>query len=473
MTSSNNNSTKLVETSVDRRLSSTPRTDLGNAERLVARFGDDIRYCPLLKSWFVWDGQRWTLDETGQVHRLAKQTARDILGESAIAREHGEDSTASELAKHARRSESEARLKSMVSLATTEKSVVITSDMLDKDPFLFNVENGTIDLRTGELREHRRGDLLTKLAPVEFDPKARAPRWEQFLATVLSEDEELVSYLQRTVGYSLTGDIREQVIFLPYGTGNNGKSTFLKAIQDLLGDYAQQADAASFLANKGHGIPNDIAAMRGSRMVSAVEVRAGSMFDEATVKQITGGDRIKARFLYKEYFEFDPTFKIWLAVNHKPEISHQDHAIWRRIRVIPFSVSIPEAQKDKKLSAKLREELSGILNWALEGCAVWLKNGLATPLTVELETETYREDMDDLGEFFEQFCVERSGCCTKNSLYTRYASWAELQGPDKPMSKKRFGMTMKERGYKGARDKAGTRIWLGIDLKQEFQHTDF
>lgn len=460
------NSNRQPETTSDRDLSYRPRTDYGNAERLVARHGHDLRYCPPLKSWFVWDGRRWQVDDSGEVMRRAKATIRAIAHEAQAADDDDDGNRADALRTWKKTSEAETRLKAMTSLASSERGMVIQPDDLDRNRMVFNVENGTLDLATGELRPHRRDDLLTLLAPVTFDPDATAPLWENFLSTVMGGHAELIDYLQRLVGYSMTGDIGEQMMPVLYGTGSNGKSTFITALLDLFGEYGQQAEGSTFLTSRGDRVRNDLAALRGSRFVSAVEVKAGSMFDETTVKQLTGGDRIRARFLYKEYFEYDPTFKVWLAVNHKPEIAHQDHAIWRRIRVIPFEVRIDEESKDKRLNEKLRAEMSGILNWALAGCLEWQRNGLQTPADVELETAVYQDEMDDLAEFFEQVCIiDTTAVCTKDDLYQAYSIWALQQGDRFPMKKKKLGMTLKERGYRDGKH-GGDRAWFGIGLKE-------
>lgn len=324
--------------------------------------------------------------------------------------------------------------------------------------------NGTVDLRTGELRPHRREDLITRLAPVEYDPDAEAPLWEAFLRRIMDGNEDLIRFLQRAVGYSLTGDTSEQCFFLLYGTGANGKSTFLEAIRAMLGDYAQQADFGTFLVQNRDGPRNDVARLVGARFVSAVEVESGRRLSETLVKQLTGNDRVVARFLYREHFEFVPTFKLWLAANHKPVIRGADHAIWRRIKLIPFQVTIPPEDRDRQLAARLRAELPGVLAWAVRGCLEWQQYGLGEPPEVTEATNEYRAEMDPLGPFFGERCVLHPNArAYAGELYAGYAAWCEQAG-ERPMSQREFGLRLQERGFE-RRIVRGRVVWVGLGLR--------
>ena len=256
----------------------------------------------------------------------------------------------------ARRSEANARIKALIDLTESEVTVPILPDALDVPPMLLNVENGTVDLRDGTLHEHRRSDLLTKLAPVAYERAARCPRWDQFLRRVLPDDE-LRSFMQRAIGYSLTGDTGEEVAFLLHGTGANGKSKFLETVRSVLGTYSQQAPSDLLLTKRTSGVPSDVARLQGARFVTSVETDEGRQLAEALFKQLTGGDRATARYLYAEFFEFMPVCKLWLATNHKPEIKETSEALWRRIHLVPFAVTIPRPQRDPHLGRKLRAEL--------------------------------------------------------------------------------------------------------------------
>jgi putative DNA primase/helicase len=432
-------------------------TDLGNAQRLVAAEGENIRYCYKNKSWYVWDDRTWLKDESGEIHRVAKRTVKGMLHAAADL----DDDRCKILVAHEQKSESEGRLNAMVSLARSEKGVSVRSVDFDANPMLFNCLNVTIDLNTGEPREHCRADLISKVAPVEYEPIAKCPTWLEFLNTVTGGSAELTDYLQRCVGYSLTGQTREHALFLLYGTGANGKSTFLEVLRYVFGDYSQAADFGSFLFSNGLPIRNDLAKLHGARFVTANESDSGKRLDETVVKQMTGGDKVTARFLYGEHLEFTPQFKLWLGTNHKPTIRGQDEGVWRRIRLIPFTVSIPSQQQDHMLRDKLMLEAPGILNWALQGLAQWLTNGLQEPAAVKEATTEYRADQDVIGHFLETRCVEKAGLETSaRVLYTDYKQWAEQTG-EWTMNERVFSNVLAERGFKKVRLGAGM-VWKGI-----------
>lgn len=421
-----------------------PLTDLGNAERFAFMHADRLRFVPAWGSWLVWDDRRWRRDDLRRVHRLAWETVRAIYDEG-IAQEDKKDKKATLV--HAVRSESEARIRAMVNLAQSHHTLVMSHTELDADPWLLNVENGTIDLRLGTLRAHRQADLMTRLAPVVFDAEAECPRWLAFLTRIMNGREELVAFLQRAIGYSLTGDTREQCLFFLYGTGQNGKSTFVELFLDLLGDYAATADFSTFLERRSEGPRNDVAGLAGARFVSSIEASEGKRFNTALVKSLTGGDRIKARFLYAELFEFKPLFKLWLAANHKPAIPDTTISIWRRIKLVPFTVQIPDAEKDEGLPAALRAELPGILRWAVEGCQAWLETGLRAPEEVKAATEKYRAESDLLAEFLEECCERDPGASVQaTELFKTYKAWAE-EGKEHAMTQTKFGRELEARGF--------------------------
>jgi hypothetical protein len=298
-------------------------TDLGNAERFVDHHQKDVRYCIQL-GWLVWDGRRWAVDNSGEVERRAKLAVRQIYIEAA----HTEDKEAREaISSWAHRSESAARITAMIELAKSEYGIPVNQDALDCNPWLLNVANGTLDLKSGALREHSPDDLITKLIDVEYHPDAKCPTWEKFLERVLDGDTDFIQFIQKALGYSLTGSTREQVFFINYGTGQNGKTTLQDTMRELLGDYAKQTSTETLLVKRFDGIPNDVARLAGARFVCAVETESGRRLAEALVKAMTGGDTMSARFLYRETFQFKPSFKLWLAVNHKPRILGTDVAI--------------------------------------------------------------------------------------------------------------------------------------------------
>jgi len=439
-------------------------TDLGNAERLIYHHGHNLRYCWLWSKWLVWDGKRWMKDDSGEVYRLAKETVASIYQEAASATD---EERRKALAKHAVRSEAGARIKEMVDLARSD--VPVMPDELDGDPDFLNCENGTIDLRTGELREHRREDLITKIAPVQYRPDAAAPAWEAFLERVLPS-EELRGFVQRAAGYSATGDTSEQCMFINHGIGANGKSTFQEAISRTLGDYAMRAPTEMLLTRRTGGIPNDVARLKGARFVSASETEEGRRLAESLIKDLTGQDTITARFMRAEFFDFRPTHKLWLSTNHKPEIRGTDNAIWRRIRLIPWSVAIPPAEQDKKLPATLRRELPGILAWIVRGCLEWRREGLRPPDEVRRATVEYRAEMDLLAGFIADCC--KTGADHRayaSDLYKAYKLWCDDTG-ERHETQTKFGRRLTEKGYEngGKGGARGAAIRLGLVLNEEW-----
>jgi putative DNA primase/helicase len=435
-------------------------TDVGNGRRLVARHGQDLRYCDRLGGWVVWDGRRWELDETGEIERRAKDTVRAIYDE---ARECTDDDRRRVLFKHALKSEGKYRIAAMTAMAQSELAVVARPRDFDRDRWRLTVNNGTLDLRTGALLPHRRDDLITRLAPVNYDPGAKAPLWLEFLDRAQDGNEALIDFLCRAVGYSLTGSTREQCLFILYGTGANGKSTFTDAVRTLLGDYSQQTPVDTLMIKRGQTIPNDIARLKGTRLVTASEAEEGQRLAESLVKQMTGGDPLAARFLHAEWFEFLPEFKVWLATNHKPMIYGTDNAIWRRIRLIPFTVTIPPEEQDRDLGRKLRAELPGILAWAVRGCLEWQRVGLGAPEEVKQATRGYRDEMDKLGGFLDECCVLNAQAqAGASELYLAYSEWCEANG-EKAVSGTRFGRQMAERGFDRERKNYG-KVYLGIGL---------
>ncbi len=437
-------------------------TDLGNAERLICAHGDDLRHVKLFGRWLVWDGTRFAMDDTGESTRRATAAVRSIYEEAARCTAADERKR---IAAWAKASESAIRIGAMIQLAASNKHVAIRHERLDADPWLLNVQNGTIDLRACELRPHRRSDLLTKRVEALYDPDAEAPLWYEFLERI-QPDPEVRSFLQRFTGYSLTGSTQEQKLAILWGGGANGKSTFVETVMALLGDYAQRTPAETLLARRESGIPNDVARLRGARFVAAVETEEGRRLAEVRVKELTGSDTISARFMRAEWFDFRPVAKLWISTNHRPTVRGTDEAIWRRICLIPFTVTIPEAERDRTLAERLRGELPGILAWAVEGCRAWLSVGLKPPAAVLAATSEYRQEQDVLGQFLDDACVADSGCWSPaGDLFKAYREWAEEAGEKHVLTQKAFGTALSERGFlKDRRGDSRTRGWRGIGI---------
>jgi len=441
-------------------------TDLGNAERLVNKYGEDIRYSHQVKSWYIWDTMRFSLDVTSRITELAKETVKEIFIESAKYSQLN-PRHADALKKHAMKSSMHQRINAMITLAQSDPKVAIDIDKLDTSPWFLNCQNGTLDLRTGELHPHRREHLITKLIPIEYDADAQCPQFLEFLYTIMGRNTDLVSYLKRIFGYALTGTTIEQCIFIFFGIGGNGKTTLLEIIRKVLADYAKNAEFDSFIYRLNSTIRNDLARLCGSRFVTASEPERNVTLSESLVKQITGGEPITVRLLHKEYFEFFPTFKVFFAVNKKPNIIGADTGIWRRIRLIPFNVTISENQRDKNLLEKLQKELPGILSWAVEGCMEWQREGLQEPKEVLEETNYYKYIMDDFADYIADQCiVGPTEYVGTKELFQNYTNWSNYKKL-KSIGKKEFNEKIKERGYTQKRDsKTQGWKWSGIGLKK-------
>ncbi|HEX7273271.1 MAG TPA: phage/plasmid primase, P4 family, partial [Casimicrobiaceae bacterium] len=377
--------------------------DAGNAERYAKQWGYGVRYVPELGKWLVWNDPHWQLDTVGETMEFAKKTAYEIYAEG---NQINDTQVRDLIVRHSKTSQQAPRLNAMLELAKSIPSLVLPIAELDADPWLLGVENGTVDLRSGRLLEAVPEQYIAKMAPVAFDATAECPAFLQFLSDIMGGDQELVGYLQRLLGYMLTGDASEQRLFFLYGTGANGKSTLLNICKGILGaDLCRQTPVETIMARAGKAGPTpELACLVGARAVMTTEIDEGSFLSESLVKQMTGGDPLSARPLYGAPFEFVPQFKLFVAGNHKPVIRGGDDGIWRRIDMIPFEVTIPPDRRDPELAAKLRRELPGILNWALAGCRAWIKRRLDPPPAVVNAVAEYREDMDILGQWIAERC---------------------------------------------------------------------
>lgn len=430
-------------------------TDRGNGMRLARDHGEDLRYCWPWKKWLAWDARRWCIDDTGELPRRAKEVVSklflevaDRLKELAEMKAEGEadekrkaeTAVLAKVVMWAKQSESAPRIAAMLDLARSEPGIPIKPADLDRDPFALNVANGTLDLRTGTLRDHCRDDLLTKLCPTAYRPDAVCPHWEQFLtdtfpasgdAAEQAGDVELIAYVQRLLGYGMTGDVREHVLPIFWGVGANGKSTLLNAVQDVLGcDFTMKAPPELLTVRKGEAHPTERADLFGRRLVLAIETEAGARLAESLVKELSGGDRVRARRMREDFWEFEPTHKVILCTNHKPKVRGTDYAIWRRLRLVPFRVCVPENRQDKQLGAKLRAEAEGILAWIVRGCLEWQKHGLGTAAAVTLATQEYRSEQDVVGAFVAERCHTGDTVfrCKAKDLYTTFRKWCEALG---------------------------------------------
>jgi putative DNA primase/helicase len=441
------------------------RTDLGNAERFVDAHRDRVLWCPARKSFLFWDGKRYAWDERGEVVKLAHLTSRSIFHEAAYTEDEDEQK---KIAGFAAVSQNTTRIRAM--LTEAKPYLAVGMEELDRNPWLVNCQNGTLDLRTGKLKDHDPADRITKIVPVEYHPEASCPRFLRFLKETLVDDG-VIKFVKRYSGYTLTGITRERLLAILYGFGKNGKTTLVELLQDVMGDYATNTDTETLLMKRYQGVSNDVAALKGARFVSAAEVEQGRRLAESKVKQLTGRDTVTARYLFGEPFNFRPEFKLWLSTNNKPVIQGTDDAIWDRIRLIPFTQRFDGERQDPKLPEKLRSELAGVLAWMVEGCLEWQEHGLGEPDSVREATDQYRAEMDTLAAFIEDRCVVREGIVAPATpLYKQYQMWCDDAG-EKPETQKVFGMRLRERGFTSDKIKRGPhkdrKGWFGIGLRAD------
>ncbi len=424
------------------------------ALRFSVRHAHDLRYVDAWGKWLRWDGARWREDDTLEVFDQARRICRETAAECEI-----EKPTA------APRLAAAATVAAVERLARADRRHAATIGQWDADRWLLNMPTGTMNLRDGDLQQHRRENYLTKVTGAGLAAESEdCPLWLGFLDRVTGSDVELQAFLQRVAGYCLTGSVREHALFFLYGTGANGKSVFISTVTDLLADYAKTAAISTFLATGNEQHPTDLAGLRGARLVTAVETEDGRRWAESKIKALTGGDKIAARFMRQDFFEFTPQFKLLIAGNHKPGLRSVDEAIRRRLHLIPFKITIPAAERDAQLQEKLQSEYPAILRWAVEGCAQWQRQGLNPPAAVLDATAEYLSAEDRIAQWIEEQCnVGRSYSATAGELYRSWKAWCESTG-EKPTSQKRFSQNLEDRGFERART-SGSRTFNGIAPK--------
>ena len=438
-------------------------TDITNAVYFLRAYGDIIRYCYSWKKFLIWDGSNWVVDSRGQVESMCLKFVHKMYRGLRVI---DDPQLRRSFERHLIKSESFRRIQSLVGTLKISEEIITTEDELDKDVFLLNVKDLTLNLKTGKGRKPDSKQLITKQSRFVFDKEAKCPVWNMFLMQIFNNDISLIHYIQKVMGYALSGDTSEQCMFILWGCGANGKSTFLNTIQQLMGDYACTASIETFM-KKRNDHSNDLARLKGMRLVTTSEVEQGQAISESLIKVTTGEDEITARFLYGEYFSFKPTFKIFMATNHMPKIRGGDNGIWRRVKMIPFNVTIPPEKRDKHLTEKLLAENSGILNWLLQGYVNWKKEGLSDePPAIKNANEEYRMDMDVVGTFIME-CLDLDATLSwrlpTTTLYNTYIKWCNKNN-EKIMSQKWLSMRIFEKGYK-RKATNGQRVWLGLAIK--------
>jgi putative DNA primase/helicase len=425
--------------------------DLANARRLAAAYRDQLRYVVTWDRWLCWDGTRWAYDDTGQAVRYAKQIA-DQLPKKVKG---GGPS----------RTQTRAGIAAMLSLAGTEPGIAVSPTQLDADPYLLNVANGTVDLRTGDLLRHDPVDLITKIAGASYHPDAEAPEFASFLQRI-QPDPAMRGFLARLFGHALLGKVVEHVLAVLYGSGGNGKTTLVETITKVFGDYARPVDPGLLLARDSDSHPTGVAALFGVRMAVTHETDAGRRFSEGTVKQLTGGDKITARYMRQDFFDFDPSHSIFMHTNHKPVVRGTDEGIWRRLPFVPFSVVIPERERDGELKYRLALEADGVLTWLVAGYQQWQERGLAAPEPVTAATAAFRSESDMLGLFLSERCRVGAGAYAtvqSSVLFAAWLDWCKRENIDAGHQTK-FSRDMLDRGYEKTKDGNGRRVWSGIML---------
>lgn len=432
-------------------------TELDVSERFVRRFGAELRYCRALGGWFRWDGARWCRDASEHARECAKQTARDLAAEAAALFDDDKF-------KAAKRAGSAKGVDATLSLARSAPGIVFVAEDADSDPWLLNCQNGTLDLRTGTLQDHDRVDLITRVCPVNYDPQADAPMFRQFLNEV-QPDPDVRAYLARLLGYAAVGVVREHVIGVFCGPGANGKSVLAESVSHALGDYAQPGPS-SLIVESGSNHPTDVASCLGSRLVLVHETKRGAGFDASKIKLLTGGDKLTARYMARDFFSFFPSHTIVMLSNYRPQADATDAALWRRVQLVPFDVVIPVERRDRDLAEKLRGEAPGILRWLVEGALEWQRTGLAPPVVILDQTERYRASEDVIGAFLEERTVRLKGAQVKaGALYTAFKAWCQENG-QRETGGKDFSAEITGRGFERVERNTG-RIYLGIGLRAD------
>jgi putative DNA primase/helicase len=434
-------------------------TDVGQAQRFAERYGTLIRFDHSRRVFLRWKSHFWAIDDDGEVKRLAVELARE---QYLRADDEPNLQTREAIAKFAVQAQARRKIEDVLELVKVLAPITNAGHLWNADPFLLATPWAVVSLQTGHVRDGQPEDGITFHTNAKSDPLAEAPRWRRFLHEVFA-DQSLVDYVQRAVGYSATGDMREQVVFLNVGHGSNGKSTFLETIADVLGQYAYAAPFSTFEAGQRSEIGADVAALAGRRFITSSETNARSRFNEARLKALSGGDTMNARHLYGNPFEFHPVGKIWLAVNHKPTVADDSYGFWRRLHVIPFEQTFSGSADDKTLKATLRSEASGILNWIIEGAMSWQRDGLNPPSCVLAARDAYQREEDPIGDFLDEACIFGQGMRSAASqVWTAYQAWCQQQSV-KGLGRKQFGQAMAKRVE--SRHAEFGRMYVGVGLK--------
>lgn len=449
-----------------------PRNDTGNAERLAHLHRGSILFNHTTDQWLLWDGTRWRADDRDAIRLLARAVPEMIWQEARAM----DGDAANDLRKLATMTGNAARIDGMLRLARSITEIAVVASDLDSDPWVLGCPNGTLDLRTGQLRSPDPADRITKLAGAPYDPSATCPRWLQFLREIFVRDglpdREVIEFFHRWCGYSLTGDVSEQCFLFAFGGGQNGKSTAVKTLAAVLGDYAQRCPNSLFVASARGEDPKqaspEVAGLVGYRMGFATEPEAGTCLSESKLKDITGGEPVSGRMLHGNPVTFTPAAKLILSGNHRPAVKGTDHGIWRRITLLDFPRRFTDEEKDPALDAVLASELPGILAWCVRGCTEWQRKRLSPPASVREATAAYRHGEDSLGQFIEEHLETAKGeLAARSSVYETFRSWCNAEHIERIPSAIAFNKTLRERGYAEAKDRDGVMCWRGVAIRRD------
>ncbi|MHC0478864.1 phage/plasmid primase, P4 family [Staphylococcus capitis] len=448
--------------------------DTGNADRFIDRYGNLYKYSYIANKFYIYDGMKWKIDDKGSIRKLIDEMIENIKNEKVL---HSEDVTEEEarevFQKFYKKTRGTQAKKNIMNELMHRRPA--TPDDFDRDDMLINVANGYIDLTSRELYKHDINKMFSQITNTDYTEKMQPAVWLDFLNDIFAGDKAVIRYIQKALGYSLTGSTREQIMFILFGKGRNGKSIFVETIAEILGDYSNNMQAKSLMVKKNDNVNTDIARLSKARFVTSSEPNEGFRFDEGLIKQLTGGDKVTARFLYAEEFEYTPKFKIWVSTNHKPIIRGTDDGIWRRLVLIPFDVQIPEEKVDKDLKYKLLREAPAILNWMAEGAYMWMQEGLAMPEKLKEAVQKYRNEMDTLGQFIEDCCkVDKNSSEKVSNLHQAYKTWSnDNLTSTKVLGMKSFSQKMEERFVKESRRDANYFIGIEIDNKKSFEEQKY
>ena len=448
--------------------------DTGNADRFIDRYGNLYKYSYIANKFYIYDGMKWKIDDKGSIRKLIDEMIESIKNEKVL---HSEDVTEEEarevFQKFYKKTRGTQAKKNIMNELMHRRPA--TPDDFDRDDMLINVANGYIDLTSRELYKHDINKMFSQITNTDYTEKMQPAVWLDFLNDIFAGDQKVIRYIQKALGYSLTGSTREQIMFILFGKGRNGKSIFVEVISEILGDYSNNMQAKSLMVKKNDNVNTDIARLSKARFVTSSEPNEGFRFDEGLIKQLTGGDKVTARFLYAEEFEYTPKFKIWVSTNHKPIIRGTDDGIWRRLVLIPFDVQIPEEKVDKDLKYKLLREAPAILNWMAEGAYMWMQEGLEMPDKLKAAVQKYRNEMDTLGQFIEDCCkVDKYSSEKVSNLHQAYKTWSnDNLTSTKVLGMKSFSQKMEERFVKESRRDANYFIGIEIDHTKSFEEQKY